>query len=111
MKYSLSSDLIRSATIIAFVLIDVGSAKTPCSTGSAGVITSRFTKGLPDYHGQPSNSLSSSWNVGNGGFHPVALDLSMQQLPVLTMAVKVCILRGLQSCMVAKWFSCGDLRS
>jgi hypothetical protein len=34
--------------------------------GVAGVEISRFTNGLPD-SGHPSNSLSSSWTVGNVG--------------------------------------------
>jgi hypothetical protein len=67
MKNNLSSDLIISATIDDFVLIDEDSAMIESAVGAigvAGVEISRLMKGLPD-SGHPSNSLSSSWTVGN----------------------------------------------
>jgi hypothetical protein len=66
MKYSLSPDLIRSATIAAFLFIDVSRTKIPFWIGPTGVITSQFIKGLPD-SGNPSNLLSTSWSVGKDG--------------------------------------------
>ena len=62
-------DLIISATIDDLVLIDADSAvilSAVDAIGAAGVEISRLTNGLPD-SGHPSNSLSSSWTVGNVG--------------------------------------------
>jgi hypothetical protein len=69
MKYNLSSDLTRPATIEDFVLMEADSDRIPSltvSTGVAGAVMSRSTNGLPD-SGHPSNSLSSSWTAGKSG--------------------------------------------
>ena len=69
MKNSLSSDQIKSAMIVVLVRIEFGRTEmsfSPDSPCVAGVIVSLTMNGFPD-SGHPSNSLSSSCNVGKDG--------------------------------------------